>query len=151
MDPALLREGELFKRRALSTPAVEKRPVSLDTGTHKKKQPILDGGSSSGSNLCAGKWGRVPTWGMRCRRSSNRSLYFFRVKSVIFTQAYMQDFTFSLFWTLTPEVTGNMPSLGVLATKLGQPLQYHLECRCSVREAWISAKEWEYNEDVCRL
>ncbi|XP_075887204.1 general transcription factor IIE subunit 2-like [Nelusetta ayraudi] len=53
MDPALLREGERFKKRALSTPAVEKRPVSSDSGTHKKKQPIVDGGSSSGSNLSA--------------------------------------------------------------------------------------------------
>lgn len=49
MDPALLRERELFKKRALSTPAVEKRPASSDSGSHKKKKPKADKESSSGS------------------------------------------------------------------------------------------------------
>lgn len=47
MDPALLRERELFKKRALSTPAVEKRPASSDSGSHKKKKPKIDKESSS--------------------------------------------------------------------------------------------------------
>lgn len=47
MDPALLRERELFKKRALSTPAVEKRPASSDAGSHKKKKPKTDKESSS--------------------------------------------------------------------------------------------------------
>lgn len=42
MDPALLRERELFKKRALSTPAVEKRPAPSDSGSHKKKKPKSD-------------------------------------------------------------------------------------------------------------
>uniref|UniRef100_A0A4W6G9W1 Transcription initiation factor IIE subunit beta n=1 Tax=Lates calcarifer TaxID=8187 RepID=A0A4W6G9W1_LATCA len=49
MDPALLRERELFKKRALSTPAVEKRQTSSDSGSHKKKKPKVDKESSSGS------------------------------------------------------------------------------------------------------
>uniref|UniRef100_A0A8C2WCP8 General transcription factor IIE, polypeptide 2, beta n=1 Tax=Cyclopterus lumpus TaxID=8103 RepID=A0A8C2WCP8_CYCLU len=47
MDPALLRERELFKKRALSTPAVEKRQAPSDS--HKKKKPKLEKESSSGS------------------------------------------------------------------------------------------------------
>lgn len=49
MDPALLRERELFKKRALSTPAVEKRPAPSDSGSHKKKKPKVEKDSSSGS------------------------------------------------------------------------------------------------------
>lgn len=55
MDPALLRERELFKKRALSTPAVEKRQASSDSGSHKKKKPKVDRESSSGSKHSAGK------------------------------------------------------------------------------------------------
>ncbi|KAM9314651.1 transcription initiation factor IIE subunit beta isoform 1-T1 [Pholidichthys leucotaenia] len=47
MDPALLRERELFKKKALSTPAVEKRQAASDSGSHKKKKPKLDKDSSS--------------------------------------------------------------------------------------------------------
>uniref|UniRef100_A0A674MBU6 Transcription initiation factor IIE subunit beta n=1 Tax=Takifugu rubripes TaxID=31033 RepID=A0A674MBU6_TAKRU len=53
MDPSLLRERELFKKRALSTPAVEKRPTSSDSGSHKKKKPKVDKESSSGSKVGA--------------------------------------------------------------------------------------------------
>lgn len=53
MDPALLRERELFKKRALSTPAVEKRQAASDS--HKKKKPRVDKESSSGSKHSAGK------------------------------------------------------------------------------------------------
>ncbi|KAI3353256.1 hypothetical protein L3Q82_019795 [Scortum barcoo] len=53
MDPALLRERELFKKRALSTPAVEKRPAASDSGSHKKKKPKVDKESSSGSKHSA--------------------------------------------------------------------------------------------------
>uniref|UniRef100_A0A8C6U6Z0 Transcription initiation factor IIE subunit beta n=1 Tax=Neogobius melanostomus TaxID=47308 RepID=A0A8C6U6Z0_9GOBI len=49
MDPALLRERELFKKRALSTPAVEKRPASSDSGSHKKKKLKVEKESSSAS------------------------------------------------------------------------------------------------------
>lgn len=49
MDPALLRERELFKKRALSTPAVEKRPASSDSGSHKKKKLKVEKDSSTGS------------------------------------------------------------------------------------------------------
>lgn len=56
MDPALLRERELFKKRALSTPAVEKRPAASDSGSHKKKKPKVDKESSSGSKHSAGEW-----------------------------------------------------------------------------------------------
>lgn len=55
MDPALLRERELFKKRALSTPAVEKRQAASDSGSHKKKKPKFDKESSSGSKHVAGK------------------------------------------------------------------------------------------------
>lgn len=58
MDPALLRERELFKKRALSTPAIEKRPTASDSGSHKKKRPKLDKETSSGSKLSAGKTSR---------------------------------------------------------------------------------------------
>ncbi|XP_067413068.1 transcription initiation factor IIE subunit beta [Emydura macquarii macquarii] len=49
MDPSLLRERELFKKRALSTPAVEKRtaPSSDSTSSKKKKSKGEHGGSSS--------------------------------------------------------------------------------------------------------
>ncbi|XP_068009917.1 transcription initiation factor IIE subunit beta isoform X2 [Melanerpes formicivorus] len=48
MDPSLLRERELFKKRALSTPAVEKRPApSSDSSSKKKKAKVEQGGSSS--------------------------------------------------------------------------------------------------------
>lgn len=55
MDPALLRERELFKKRALSTPAVEKRPAGSDAGSNKKKKPKVEKDSSSGSKHSAGK------------------------------------------------------------------------------------------------
>ncbi|XP_008315229.1 transcription initiation factor IIE subunit beta [Cynoglossus semilaevis] len=49
MDPALLRERELFKKRALSTPAVEKRKTTSESASHKKKKTKGDKESSSGS------------------------------------------------------------------------------------------------------
>ncbi|KAK1792580.1 hypothetical protein P4O66_012511 [Electrophorus voltai] len=50
MDPALLRERELFKKKALSTPTVEKRPASSEaSGSSKKKKSKLDKESSSAS------------------------------------------------------------------------------------------------------
>uniref|UniRef100_A0A8B9GYJ0 Transcription initiation factor IIE subunit beta n=1 Tax=Astyanax mexicanus TaxID=7994 RepID=A0A8B9GYJ0_ASTMX len=50
MDPSLLRERELFKKRALSTPAVEKRPASSEaSGSSKKKKSKPDKESSSAS------------------------------------------------------------------------------------------------------
>lgn len=56
MDPSLLRERELFKKRALSTPAVEKRPApSSDSSSKKKKAKVEQGGSSS-SKQNAGWW-----------------------------------------------------------------------------------------------
>lgn len=53
MDPALLRERELFKKRALSTPAVEKRSAGSDAGSNKKKKPKVEKDSSSGSKHSA--------------------------------------------------------------------------------------------------
>ncbi|XP_062902569.1 transcription initiation factor IIE subunit beta [Mobula hypostoma] len=52
MDPALLKERELFKKRALSTPAVEKRKVPCSSGSSssKKKKPKSDQGGASKSN-----------------------------------------------------------------------------------------------------
>uniref|UniRef100_UPI00398EC07F transcription initiation factor IIE subunit beta isoform X2 n=1 Tax=Pristiophorus japonicus TaxID=55135 RepID=UPI00398EC07F len=52
MDPALLKERELFKKRALSTPAVEKRkvPTSSGSSSSKKKKPRPDQGGSSKQN-----------------------------------------------------------------------------------------------------
>ncbi|TRY85567.1 hypothetical protein DNTS_020379 [Danionella cerebrum] len=51
MDPALLRERELFKKRALSTPAVEKRSASSEaSGSSKKKRSKPDRESSSSSS-----------------------------------------------------------------------------------------------------
>lgn len=48
MDPNLLRERELFKKRALCTPAVEKRPApSSDSSSKKKKGKVEQSGSSS--------------------------------------------------------------------------------------------------------
>ncbi|XP_032541513.1 transcription initiation factor IIE subunit beta isoform X2 [Chiroxiphia lanceolata] len=50
MDPSLLRERELFKKRALSTPAVEKRPaLSSDSSASKKKKAKVEQGGSSSS------------------------------------------------------------------------------------------------------
>uniref|UniRef100_A0A672NYA1 Transcription initiation factor IIE subunit beta n=1 Tax=Sinocyclocheilus grahami TaxID=75366 RepID=A0A672NYA1_SINGR len=50
MDKALLRERELFKKRALSTPAVEKRPVNSEaSGSSKKKKSKPDRDTSSSS------------------------------------------------------------------------------------------------------
>ncbi|XP_075566056.1 transcription initiation factor IIE subunit beta isoform X2 [Pelecanus crispus] len=50
MDPSLLRERELFKKRALSTPAVEKRPApSSDSSSSKKKKTKVEQGGSSSS------------------------------------------------------------------------------------------------------
>ncbi|XP_037381902.1 transcription initiation factor IIE subunit beta [Talpa occidentalis] len=55
MDPSLLKERELFKKRALSTPVVEKRPVSSEasssssSSSSKKKKAKLEHGGSSGS------------------------------------------------------------------------------------------------------
>ncbi|KPP77622.1 transcription initiation factor IIE subunit beta-like [Scleropages formosus] len=54
MDPALLRERELFKKRALSTPAVEKRPAASESSSSsKKKKPKQDRDSSGGSKHSA--------------------------------------------------------------------------------------------------
>ncbi|XP_067849014.1 transcription initiation factor IIE subunit beta isoform X2 [Heptranchias perlo] len=52
MDPALLKERELFKKRALSTPAIEKRkvPTSSGSSSSKKKKPKPDQGGSSKQN-----------------------------------------------------------------------------------------------------
>ncbi|XP_053148022.1 transcription initiation factor IIE subunit beta isoform X3 [Hemicordylus capensis] len=50
MDPNLLRERELFKKRALSTPAVEKRPTpSSDSSSSKKKKAKVEQSGSSSS------------------------------------------------------------------------------------------------------
>lgn len=46
-----MRERELFKKRALSTPAVEKRPSASDS--HKKKKAKVDKEGSSGSKHTA--------------------------------------------------------------------------------------------------
>lgn len=81
MDPALLRQGELFKKRALSTPAVEMRPMSSDSGSHKKKQAVVDAGSSSESNLSAGKSGDPRTWGVNAAQAGR---CIFQVKLVTF-------------------------------------------------------------------
>lgn len=62
MDPALLRERELFKKRALSTPAVEKRPAASESGSHKKKKPKVDKEGSSGSKATSGKCSRKAVW-----------------------------------------------------------------------------------------
>ncbi|XP_029457413.1 transcription initiation factor IIE subunit beta [Rhinatrema bivittatum] len=48
MDPALLRDRELFKKRALSTPAVEKRPTPTSSDSYKKKKAKLEQGGASG-------------------------------------------------------------------------------------------------------
>lgn len=54
MDPALLRERELFKKRALSQPTVEKRPAASESGGSKKKKSKADK-EASGSKHGAGK------------------------------------------------------------------------------------------------
>ncbi|XP_043310258.1 transcription initiation factor IIE subunit beta [Cervus canadensis] len=54
MDPSLLRERELFKKRALSTPVVEKRSVSSEASSSKKKKAKLEHGGSSGSKQNSG-------------------------------------------------------------------------------------------------
>lgn len=57
MDPSLLRERELFKKRALSTPAVEKRPtLSSDSSAAKKKKAKVEQGGSSSSKQNTGGW-----------------------------------------------------------------------------------------------
>lgn len=72
MEPSLLRERELFKKRALSTPAVEKRPTSSDSGSHKKKKPRVDKESSSGSKVGAGKtWKTYDICTFQCGLVSN--------------------------------------------------------------------------------
>ena len=54
MDPSLLRERELFKKRALSTPAVEKRHAA-ESSSHKKKKSKADKEGSSSSKQGGGK------------------------------------------------------------------------------------------------
>lgn len=56
MDPSLLRERELFKKRALSTPVVEKRSVSSESSasSSKKKKAKLEHGGSSASKQNSG-------------------------------------------------------------------------------------------------
>lgn len=51
MDPALLRERERFKQRALAQPVVEKRPApsSSSSSSSKKKKSRPDHGGSSGA------------------------------------------------------------------------------------------------------
>nr|XP_033771556.1 transcription initiation factor IIE subunit beta [Geotrypetes seraphini]XP_033771563.1 transcription initiation factor IIE subunit beta [Geotrypetes seraphini] len=48
MDPALLRDRELFKKRALSTPAVERRPALTSSESSKKKKAKFEQGGTSG-------------------------------------------------------------------------------------------------------
>ncbi|CAJ0937673.1 unnamed protein product [Ranitomeya imitator] len=47
MDPALLRDRELFKKRALNTPAVEKRSSASESSKKKKAKVEISGTSSS--------------------------------------------------------------------------------------------------------
>ncbi|XP_069834154.1 transcription initiation factor IIE subunit beta [Dendropsophus ebraccatus] len=56
MDPALLRDRELFKKRALSTPAVEKRS-SASSESKKKKAKLDTGGTSSSKQSSDGSNG----------------------------------------------------------------------------------------------
>ncbi|XP_036608699.1 general transcription factor IIE subunit 2-like [Trichosurus vulpecula] len=50
MDPSLLKELELFKKRALSNPSGEKHPVlSKSSSSSKKKKAKVEQGESSGS------------------------------------------------------------------------------------------------------
>ncbi|XP_073398507.1 transcription initiation factor IIE subunit beta [Dendrobates tinctorius] len=56
MDPALLRDRESFKKRALNTPAVEKRSSSSESS--KKKKPKVEiGGTSSAKQSSDGSNG----------------------------------------------------------------------------------------------
>ncbi|XP_073511303.1 transcription initiation factor IIE subunit beta isoform X1 [Phyllobates terribilis] len=50
MDPALLRDRELFKKRALNTPAVEKRSSASSESKKKKAKVEISGTSSSKQN-----------------------------------------------------------------------------------------------------
>uniref|UniRef100_A0AAZ3QDQ5 Transcription initiation factor IIE subunit beta n=1 Tax=Oncorhynchus tshawytscha TaxID=74940 RepID=A0AAZ3QDQ5_ONCTS len=59
MDPALLRERELFKKRALSQPTVEKRPAASESGGSKKKKSKADkeaSGSKHGADTSNGNF-----------------------------------------------------------------------------------------------
>ncbi|KAK7812188.1 LOW QUALITY PROTEIN: hypothetical protein U0070_014779, partial [Myodes glareolus] len=57
MDPSLLRDRELFKKRALSNPVVEKRsvPSELPSASSKKKKAKVEHGGTSGSKQSAGE------------------------------------------------------------------------------------------------
>ncbi|KAG9471380.1 hypothetical protein GDO78_015042 [Eleutherodactylus coqui] len=50
MDPALLRDRELFKKRALNTPAVERRSAASESSKKKKAKLDVGGTSSSKQN-----------------------------------------------------------------------------------------------------
>lgn len=55
MDPSLLRERELFRKHALSTPAVEKRPApSAEPSSSKKKKVKVEQGGPSSSKQSSG-------------------------------------------------------------------------------------------------
>ncbi|XP_063775491.1 transcription initiation factor IIE subunit beta [Pseudophryne corroboree] len=57
MDPALLRDRELFKKRALSTPAVEKRSTASSESSKRKKAKLDIGGTSSSKQSADGSNG----------------------------------------------------------------------------------------------
>ncbi|KAM9329244.1 transcription initiation factor IIE subunit beta [Gastrophryne carolinensis] len=57
MDPALLRDRELFKKRALNTPAVEKRSAASAESSKKKKAKVDVGGTSSSKQSADGSNG----------------------------------------------------------------------------------------------
>jgi hypothetical protein len=79
MDPSLLRDRELFKKRALSTPVVEKRAVpseSPSSSSSKKKKAKVEHGGSSGSKQNSGEENCFGTSVTIFREASNGTFSF---------------------------------------------------------------------------
>ncbi|XP_053317664.1 transcription initiation factor IIE subunit beta [Spea bombifrons] len=78
MDPALLRDRELFKKRALSNPTVEKRSSSSSESSKKKKAKLDLGGTSGSKQSTDGSNGSINLKGL-----SGSSVYKFGVLAKI--------------------------------------------------------------------
>uniref|UniRef100_A0A3Q1KA90 Transcription initiation factor IIE subunit beta n=1 Tax=Anabas testudineus TaxID=64144 RepID=A0A3Q1KA90_ANATE len=125
MDPALLRERELFKKRALSTPAVEKRQAASDSGSHKKKKPKVDKDSSSGSKHTAGKFMDFSVFNFQTRHQ-NGDTHFLTLDEIL-DETKLLDISMKQKQWLMTEALVNNPKIDVRDGTYGFKPKYNLK------------------------
>uniref|UniRef100_A0A8C1NPQ6 Transcription initiation factor IIE subunit beta n=2 Tax=Cyprinus carpio TaxID=7962 RepID=A0A8C1NPQ6_CYPCA len=122
MDKALLRERELFKKRALSTPVVEKRQATSEaSGSSKKKKSKPDKETSSSSKNSTGQ--RVDQIQTRHQRGDTYHL----TLDEILDETKLLDIGMKQKQWLMSEALGSNPKIDVREGKYAFKPKYHLK------------------------